>query len=162
MAKNAGDYEALDAIDREILKSLERDGRATIVDVARAVNLSQNATADRLRRLTQTGTITGFTAQISTDAIGLRLQAFIDVKLRSERTADDFERELENVPGLLGCTLTTGSFDYVLRVACRDQNDLVRIAEYLRTSGGAAETYSRIILRERRYPITATLADPRR
>jgi Lrp/AsnC family leucine-responsive transcriptional regulator len=162
MAKSMVESAALDAIDREILRTLERDGRATIVEVARTVSLSQNATADRLRRLMQTGTITGFAAQISTDAVGLRLQAYIDVKLRSERAADDFERELASVPGLLECTLTTGSFDYMLRVACRDQNDLVRIAEYLRTAGGAAETYSRIILRERRFPVTMALGEARR
>ncbi|HTA39864.1 MAG TPA: Lrp/AsnC family transcriptional regulator [Candidatus Acidoferrales bacterium] len=153
---------AFDDIDRQILRTLEWDGRATIVEVARIVSLSQNATADRLRRLVHMGAIAGFSAQISAEAIGLRLQAYIDVKLRSERAADDFERELATVPGLLECTLTTGSFDYMLRVACRDQDDLVRIAEYLRTTGGAAETYSRIILRERRFPITMALAEPRR
>ena len=162
MAGSAADNAAIDDIDREILKKLEDDGRATIVEIAKAVALSQNATADRVRRLVQARVIAGFAAQISPAALGLRLQAYIDVKLRSERAADDFERELASVPGLLECTLTTGSFDYMLRVACRDENDLVRIAEYLRTSGGAAETYSRIILRERRFPVTSALAGPRR
>jgi len=157
MAGSAADNAAIDDIDREILKKLEDDGRATIVEIAKAVALSQNATADRVRRLVQARVIAGFAAQISPAALGLRLQAYIDVKLRSERAADDFERELASVPGLLECTLTTGSFDYMLRVACRDQNDLVRIAEYLRTAGGDAETYSRIILRERRFPITSAL-----
>jgi len=162
MARSAVDSAALDEIDRGILRILENDGRATVVEIARRVSLSQNATADRLRRLTQIGVITGFSAQISTRAVGLQLQAYIDVKLRSERAADDFERGLADVPGLLECTLTTGSFDYMLRVACRDQDDLVRIAEYLRTAGGAAETYSRIILRERRFPLTSSLGGPRR
>jgi Lrp/AsnC family transcriptional regulator, leucine-responsive regulatory protein len=153
---------AIDDIDREILKRLERDGRATVVEVAKAVDLSQNATADRIRRLTQTGVIAGFAATVSVEAIGLGLQAFIDVKLRSECAADDFERELAGIPGVLECTLTTGSFDYMLRVACRDQLDLVRITEHLRTKGGAAETYSRIVLRERRFPIMASVAGARR
>jgi DNA-binding Lrp family transcriptional regulator len=57
--------------------------------------------------------------------------------------------------------LTTGNFDFTLRVACRDREDLVRIAEYLRTQAGAAETYTRIVLRERRFGLIRS-ADSRR
>ena len=44
--------------------------------------------------------------------------------------------------------LMTGSFDFAVRVACRDQDDLVIVTEYLRNKAGAQETYSRVILRE--------------
>ena len=162
MAKNAVESAAIDDIDREILRMLESDGRATVVEVAKTVALSQNATADRIRRLVHSGVIAGFAAEISAEALGLRLEAYVDVKLRSECPADDFERSLESLPGLIECVLTTGSFDYMLRVACRDQNDLVRVAEYLRTAAGAAETYSRIILRQRRFPMTASFDSHRR
>jgi Lrp/AsnC family leucine-responsive transcriptional regulator len=162
MGNDAVESAAFDDIDREILRTLENDGRATVVEVAKAVALSQNATAERIRRLIAAGTIVGFSADVSAAALGLRLQAYVDVKLRSECAADDFEQRLSNLPGLLECVLTTGSFDYTLRVACRDQNDLVAVAEYLRTTAGAAQTYSRIILRERRYPVTASLDAHRR
>lgn len=156
MPKKAVESAAIDDTDREILRTLERDGRATVVEIAKAVALSQNATADRIRRLVHGGVIAGFTAEISAEALGLRLQAYVDVKLRSECPADDFERRLDGVPGLLECVLTTGSFDYMLRFACRDENDLVRVTEYLRTTAGAAQTYSRVILRQRRFPMTAS------
>jgi Lrp/AsnC family leucine-responsive transcriptional regulator len=162
MAKMTAEYAALDDIDREILGTLEHDGRATVVDVAKAVGLSQNATADRIRRLVQSGVIAGFAANVAAGAIGLGLQAYIDVKLRSDCAAADFEAGLSGVPGVLECTLTTGTFDYMLRVACRDQLDLVRLTEHLRTQGGVAETYSRIVLRERRFPIMASVAGMRR
>ena len=93
---------------------------------------------------------------------GERLSAFIDVKLRSERAADDFERALADVPGVLECVLTTGSFDFTLRVACRDRDDLVRIAEHLRTQAGAAETYTRIVLRERRFGLMRSVRPKKR
>jgi Lrp/AsnC family leucine-responsive transcriptional regulator len=162
MAKFSVESVAIDEIDQEILRTLERDGRATVVEVAKAVALSQNATADRIRRLVHGGVISRFAAEISAEALGLRLQVYIDVKLRSECPADDFERRLEGLSGLLECVLTTGSFDYMLRVACRDEHDLVRLTEYLRTTAGAAETYSRIILRQRRFPMTASFDSRRR
>jgi Lrp/AsnC family leucine-responsive transcriptional regulator len=141
----------LDEIDRDILSLLERDGRTSYMELARAVGLSANATADRVRRLFSLGVIESVRAGLSPDALGLQVSAFIDVKLRSERAADDFEHALADVPGIVECALTTGSFDFTLRVACRDREDLVRIAEHLRTKAGAAETYTRILLRERKY-----------
>jgi Lrp/AsnC family leucine-responsive transcriptional regulator len=146
-AKNA----ELDTIDRDILGALERDGRTSYIDLAREIGLSANATGDRVRRLFALGVIDGVRASLSPDALGLHVSAFIDVKLRSERAAEDFERTLADVPGIVESVLTTGNFDFTLRVACRDREDLVRIAEHLRTKAGAAETYTRIVLRERKF-----------
>jgi Lrp/AsnC family leucine-responsive transcriptional regulator len=151
----------LDPTDRDILRTLERDGRASYIDLARQIGLSANATADRVRRLFAVRIIEGVRANLSPDALGLPVSAFIDVKLRSERAADDFERSIGDVPGIVECVLTTGNFDFTLRVACRDREDLVRIAEYLRTQAGAAETYTRIVLRERRFGLIRS-ADSRR
>jgi Lrp/AsnC family transcriptional regulator, leucine-responsive regulatory protein len=151
MTSSAAKTADLDEIDRDILGGLERDGRTSYIELARAVGLSANATADRVRRLFALGVIESVRAHLSPESLGLQVSAFVDVKLRSERAADDFERALADVPGIVECVLTTGSFDYTLRVACRDREDLVRIAEHLRTQAGAAETYTRILLRERNY-----------
>ncbi len=151
MASFAERNSAIDPIDRDIIEALERDGRISFMELARVVSLSPNATADRVRRLRALGVVTGFRTELSAEALGYGLSAFIDVKLRSERAAEDFERALADVPGVVECMLTTGSFDFTLRVACRDRDDLVRIAEHLRTQAGAAETYTRILLRERRF-----------
>jgi Lrp/AsnC family transcriptional regulator, leucine-responsive regulatory protein len=151
MFGNAAKNAELDAIDRDILGALERDGRTSYIDLAREIGLSANATGDRVRRLFALGVIDGVRASLAPDALGLHVSAFIDVKLRSERAAEDFERTLAEVPGIVECVLTTGNFDFTLRVACRDREDLVRIAEHLRTKAGAAETYTRIVLRERKF-----------
>jgi Lrp/AsnC family transcriptional regulator, leucine-responsive regulatory protein len=138
-------------IDRDILRLLQSDARMSFLELARHVHLSPNAVADRVRRLTRLGTIERFTVDIATQALGYHLQAFVDVKMRADQSADGFEKMLESVEGIREVILTTGSFDYTLRVACADQSDLVRLVEQLRVSGGVAETYSRIILRERRF-----------
>ena len=49
----------LDGTDHAILAHLQADGRASITEVARAVSLSPSATAERVRRLTETGVVTG-------------------------------------------------------------------------------------------------------
>ena len=41
----------------------------------------------------------------------------------------------------------TGTHDYMLRVACLDQADLIRLIEALRDRAGVQDTFSRLILR---------------
>jgi Lrp/AsnC family leucine-responsive transcriptional regulator len=96
----------------------------------------------------KSGVIEGFRADISLAATGLALQSYVDVKLRTSVAADEFEEAVTKISGVLQVTLTTGSFDYSRRVACKDQQDLVRLVEELRAVVPVTETYSRVILRE--------------
>jgi Lrp/AsnC family transcriptional regulator, leucine-responsive regulatory protein len=138
----------MDKIDKEIIRVLQADGRASFTDIGAAVHLSANAAADRVRRLIQEGTIVGIHADVDPAALGLTIEAQIDVKLRATTSADEFERAILGVPQVRTATLLTGSFDYTLRVACSDRADLADLTETIREKAGAQETYSRIILRE--------------
>ena len=69
------------------------------------------------------------------------------VSLSPNTTAVKFEAELQKISGILEATLMTGAFDYMLRVACRDQEALVRLTEELRAGGLVQETYTRMPLR---------------
>jgi Lrp/AsnC family leucine-responsive transcriptional regulator len=149
MRTSAEKSAALDDLDREILNLLERDGRLSFTDLAAKVNLSANAVADRVRRLERSGLIAGYHAVLDRAALGFPLQAYIDIKLRADVPAERFEAAAAAIPGIDQLILTTGGFDYTLRVACRDQADLVRLVEALRAAVPVAETYSRLILRER-------------
>ncbi|MBH9738036.1 Lrp/AsnC family transcriptional regulator, partial [Burkholderia cepacia] len=51
----------LDAIDRELLRTLADDARQPVSELARRVGLSAPSTADRLRRLEAQGVIARFT-----------------------------------------------------------------------------------------------------
>jgi Lrp/AsnC family leucine-responsive transcriptional regulator len=138
----------MNRIDREILGILQIDGRRSYTDIGAAVHLSANAVADRVRRLTQSGVIRAIQAVVDPAALGLTIEAQIDVKLRPDVSADAFERSIRDVPQVLSAALLTGSFDYALRIACADRADLALVTEALRSKAGAQETYSRIIIRE--------------
>jgi Lrp/AsnC family transcriptional regulator, leucine-responsive regulatory protein len=137
----------MDEIDRAILSALRRDGRLSFRDLGEAVGLSANAAADRVRRLVAAGTIRGFHAEIDPRANGVKLAAFVDLRLAAGIRADAFEADLQSMRGVVAAALTTGNIDYTLRVAVADEPGLVALIERLRARG-AAETHSRIILRE--------------
>lgn len=138
----------MDKTDREIIRLLQRDGRLSYRELGEAVQLSANAVGDRVKRLRTSGVIRHIRADISPAALGRTLEAHIDIKLQPGTSAASFETAIRGMPQVVGATLVTGSFDYMVRVACIDRDDLVRFNETLREKAGVQETYSRVILRE--------------
>ena len=137
----------MDQIDAKIVATLRNDARISYKDLAEHVHLSANAVAERMRRLEASGVIRGYHASLDPHALGLSLQAIIDVKLLPGVTAEAFEATLQTIPGVIEAILMTGSFDYMVRVACANQEALVRLNENLRARGGVQETNMRLMLR---------------
>ncbi|MEP7301154.1 MAG: Lrp/AsnC family transcriptional regulator [Caldimonas sp.] len=138
----------MNKVDREIIRILQIDGRRSFTDIGAEVHLSPNAVADRVRKMTGAGIIRSVQALVDPAAMGMTIEAQIDVKLRPTTSAEAFEKAIRPLPQVLNATLLTGSFDYALRVACVDRADLAALTEFIRNKAGAQETYSRIILRE--------------
>lgn len=137
----------MDKIDKEIIETLRHNGRASFKELAEHVFLSANAVAERVRRLQEQGVIEGYEARINLRAIDLPLTALVDVKLKPGVTAEVFEAALHSIPGILKASLLTGPFDYLLHVACRDQEALIQLVETLRARGGVQDTNTRLKLR---------------
>jgi Lrp/AsnC family transcriptional regulator, leucine-responsive regulatory protein len=139
---------ALDSIDRQILRALHTDGRASFRDLSKSVYLSPNATAERVRRLQSMGVIRGFHARLDPASLGLYLEAYIDVKLQPGTSAQSFEAAVRKLSGVVSMAILTGAFDVRLRVVCGDQTALGQLIETLRARTGALETNSTVICRE--------------
>ncbi|PRC90926.1 Lrp/AsnC family transcriptional regulator [Solimicrobium silvestre] len=137
----------IDKIDREIIEFLRKDARISYKDLGEKVFLSANAVAERMRRLEQSLVIQGYQVKVNLQALELPLIAIIDVKLALGITALEFETRLQRVTGIIEAILLTGSFDYMLRVACHDQDDLVRLTEELRAKCGVQDSHTRLLLR---------------
>jgi Lrp/AsnC family leucine-responsive transcriptional regulator len=137
----------LDRIDRAIIELLRRDARLSYRELGEQVFLSPNTVADRVRKLVADHVIEAFSAQVSLRALGLEVSAFIDVKLLPSTSAEHFEAVIQTIPGVTEAHLVTGSYDYVLWVACRDHADLMRLVEALRKQAGVQDTQSRVVLK---------------
>jgi Lrp/AsnC family leucine-responsive transcriptional regulator len=137
----------LDAIDREIIRALVENARMSYRELGERVALSSNAAAERVRRLRESGVISGYRAIVDAAAAGRRLVAIIDVRLAGPAEGDRFERLIESIDSVTDAAHVTGRFDYQVRAACTDTGDLDRLIKHLKTQGGVAETDTRIALR---------------
>lgn len=129
---------------------LIRNGRATYKQLGERTKLSPHAVAPRVRRLVEAGIITGFTTGIDYGAVGRGLDALIDIRLLSTVSPESFEETVAELPSARELSFLTGRFDYQLRAACIDADDLDHTVRALRRAGAAA-TETRIVLRTRPY-----------
>ena len=110
--------EQLDKIDRSILREILANARISNQDLSDRVGLSPSPCLRRLRRLEEQGVITGYTATLDEEKIGLPVAVFMSVKL--ERQVDQslktFEAEIMQCPEVVDCWLMTGENDYLLRI----------------------------------------------
>jgi len=138
---------SLDETDFRILNVLVANGRASFASLGADVGLSPHGAADRVRRLQRSGIITGFTATVALEEVGRALDAFIDVRLMPKTAPEKFEAFVGGLPAVQELAFVTGRFDYHVRVACRNADDLDATVRAIRREGGAAQTETRIVLR---------------
>jgi len=139
----------LDRFDRLILHHLQRDARLSHVALSERVNLSPSQCARRLQQLEQSGVITGYSAVIDPQALGLDVVALINITLEKhqENIAAAFEKAVQERPEILECLLITGDGDYELRVIAPNLQAFSRfISEHLMKMPGVSSIKSNIQL----------------
>ena len=79
-ASNTVKIPKIDQTDRKILGELTTDGRVSLAELGRRVNLSSPAVAERVQRLERAGVITGYRAELDPRALGYQLTAIVRIK----------------------------------------------------------------------------------
>lgn len=138
---------AMDAIDRKLIAELQSDGRMSVTDLAERLPLSLSATSERLKRLLDSGAITGFSAEVDPQLLGRTIQAVVDVRFAPGSYNLRLDIDRPEFAGVVDAVHLTGRFDLQLRVVARDVSELDRLLELLKEDLGADETNTRLILR---------------
>jgi Lrp/AsnC family leucine-responsive transcriptional regulator len=121
----------IDEKDARILEILQKDGRATNVELARAVELTPSATLERVRKLEERGLIRGYTAIVDPHALDLGLVAFIFIRVEDPEDlmggAEGTAESLAALPSVLELHHLAGEDCFLAKVRARDTDDLYRI-----------------------------------
>ena len=112
----------MDKLDRAIVAELQRDGRLTNLDLASRVGLTPAPCLRRVRRLEEDGVITGYTAVIDQDSIGLGFEVIIhaDLVAKDLATVEAFEDRVAAMSEVAELRRMFGIPDYVIRVQVAD------------------------------------------
>ncbi|MDJ0901290.1 MAG: Lrp/AsnC family transcriptional regulator [Xenococcus sp. MO_188.B8] len=121
--------EQLDAMDREVLRLLQNDGRISSAELARRVNLSAPGLQKRLKKLEQKGVIDRYVTLVNREAIGLDLLCFAQVTLTHHQPecVSNFCSRVQDLQEVLECHYLAGEFDYILKVVVANHHHLEKL-----------------------------------
>lgn len=146
--KPRGKKYRIDAIDRRIIAELGKDARLSIRSLAERVHISRTAAHTRLGRLLDHGIITGFSANVDREALGLGITAIVIVKVEADWPT--VSEALAALPFVEKAQALSGDIDILLTVSAPDHDALSEtILRRIHSMPGVASTRSYMILEER-------------
>lgn len=112
----------LDSFDVAILKSLQTEANISTADLAEQVGLSLSPCWRRVRRLKQNGVIRDEVALLSREALGLEIDAVVQISLRNQLVDDrtSFQDWAVGCEEITECLSLSGERDYLIRILVQD------------------------------------------
>jgi Lrp/AsnC family leucine-responsive transcriptional regulator len=126
-------FQPVEAIDRQILELLAKDGRMSYTDLGRATGLSTSAVHQRVKRLEQRGLILGYGATVNYAEIGMPLTAFIAIRPIDPSEPDDCPDRLIGMTEIESCWSVAGEESYVVKVRSTTPAALEALLARIRT-----------------------------
>ena len=136
----------LDAIDLQILELLQDQGRIPLVKLGEQVGLSSPSVIDRVKKLEDSGIITGYHASVDARRLGKDVTAFIGVSINHPRLIGLFEQTVAALEDVLESHHVTGQHTLLLKVKTDDTSSLERLISTIRFIEGVERTETMVVL----------------
>ena len=139
----------IDGIDKEILRDLMLDARKPILQIANKIGISGAAIHQRLKKLEDSGVISGSKLILNNKVLGYKTMAFIGVYLEKASSNAEAVKELKKIPEVLECHYTTGNWSILIKIICRDNEHLMHLLnQKIQPINGVSRTETYISLEQ--------------
>ncbi|MGU7771613.1 Lrp/AsnC family transcriptional regulator [Burkholderia sp. MR1-5-21] len=139
----------LDRIDRKLISLLQREGRLSNADLAKAVHLTPTPCLRRVRELENSQLIRGYKAVVDRRKVGFGLRAFVGITRDRDVEPHEMWKRIEVFPEIIGCYVVSGEFDLLLDIVAEDLDTYSNVLiEKLLSIPGVKQTRSIFVLRE--------------
>lgn len=136
----------LDKIDKQLLRLLQKNGRATISSLSEAVELSMPAVSERVKRLETSGIIQKFTTLLNPSLVDKQLLALIQIGFDQQKHADMFADFVADEKDIRECYRITGNYEYTLKVQTSNTSTLEQLLTRIKAQEGVNKTHSIVVL----------------
>lgn len=132
----------MDALNWKILQQLQENGRLSMRELGRRVNLSTPAVSERVRRMEAAGIITGYRAEVDMTRLGKPVQAFIDYTV-SNRDKPAALKAIRSLSEIVACYHVAGQVALILVV---QTETVARLEDIATTLGRHGDTVTHVVL----------------
>lgn len=116
-----------DRLDLRILEMLSDNARKPFLEIARETGISGAAIHQRIQKLTASGVISSFRTIIDPGTIGYQTCAYIGIILNDPSKYDEVVKRLREIPEVVDCHFTTGTYDIFAKIYARNNSNLLDI-----------------------------------
>jgi DNA-binding Lrp family transcriptional regulator len=110
----------LDDLDKTILELLQKNGRASHVEIARQLKVGHTRVRDHILRMEEAGVITGYRAVINPQVLGYGIHCAILVEVDQQHNFDTFVEDLMAMDEVVEVVNLTGEYDVIIRIWTHD------------------------------------------
>ena len=132
----------LDPIGWNIVRALQENARLSYAELGRQVGLTAPAVAERMRKLEDTGVITGYHATVDPAKLGLALPVLIQLGMVQGQTRHVID-VVRALPEVLECYNVTGTACFLVKAVLPSMARLEALIEHLSAYG---QTTTMVIL----------------
>ena len=146
--------ERLDAVDRRIVRELQRDAALSHAALAERVGASSASVWRRVRALEAEGVLGRSVRLASPEALGRAVNVLCQVRMTRQtvEARSDFEDFIQSREEIVECYAMSGEWDYLLRISVRDVADYDRfIMRGVLAHPSVANAASNFALRQVKY-----------
>lgn len=151
MKESLDSDDELDAIDLNILRHLQKDGRLTNAELATRVNLSPATCHRRTQRLFKKQAIKGVRAIVDPASVELEVVVMVGVVLdrSTPESFSAFESAVKKLRFVIECYLIAGDYDYFLKIRVSSMQAFNRLhGDQLLKLPGVRQTRTFFVMKE--------------
>jgi Lrp/AsnC family transcriptional regulator, leucine-responsive regulatory protein len=134
--------------DVAILRVLGANSRLSFREIATKLGMHPNSVIERVRRMERAGIIEKYGLVVNSKLLGFRVTAVVQIDIKGR--SDIAMRRISRLPFVREAYRTTGEYDGLVVVVCRDIDDLSRLVNDINGVDGVQRVNTKIALTEYR------------
>lgn len=115
---------SIDKLDLQIINAMMNDAEISYAELGKKFFVSAGTIHVRMKKLEETGIITGTKMSINTKMLGYDCTAFVGIYLEKSSLYDAVAKELKKIPEIVRLNYITGNYSMFIEIICRDIGQL--------------------------------------
>lgn len=119
--------ENIDYINQQIIKMLSADGRIAYSEIAKELKISNSLVHQRIRKLQDSGIISGFSVQLNPKEIGYETITYTGIATKEARFAYAIAEKLKEIPEVVECHFVSGKYALFLKIVAANNEEFRKV-----------------------------------